>query len=67
MPTEAIVTFAGIEKVITVKDGKAVEKTVTSGRKTTEWTEILNGVSVGEQVVLSPGNLQSGQAVNISE
>ena len=67
VPTEAIVTFAGIEKVITVKDGKAVEKTVTSGRKTTEWTEILNGVSVGEQVVLSPGNIQSGQAVNISE
>jgi RND family efflux transporter MFP subunit len=63
VPSSAIVTFAGIQKVITVEAGKAIEKAVSTGRRTPEWTEVLSGVSVGEQVVLSPGNLQSGQAV----
>ena len=31
LPSKAIVTFAGIEKVIVVKDGKALEKPVTHG------------------------------------
>jgi RND family efflux transporter MFP subunit len=65
VPSSAIVTFAGIQKVITVQAGKAVEKAVSTGRRTPEWTEVLSGVSVGEQVVLSPGNLQSGQAVTV--
>lgn len=67
VPTSAVVTFAGIDKVILVQNGKAVEKTVTTGRRTTEWTEILAGVNVGEPVVVEPGNLQSGQAVAVTE
>jgi RND family efflux transporter MFP subunit len=64
VPTSAIVTFAGIEKVILVQDGKAVEKPVTTGRRSPEWTEIISGVKLGDTVVIEPGNLQSGQAVN---
>ena len=67
VPSKAIVTFAGIEKVIGVENGKAVEKPVTTGRRTAEWTEILAGANVGEVVVIDPGNLQSGQAVDIVE
>ncbi|MGH9901491.1 MAG: efflux RND transporter periplasmic adaptor subunit, partial [Pyrinomonadaceae bacterium] len=67
VPSSAIVTFAGIEKVITVDNGKAREKPVTTGRRVAEWTEVLAGVNVGEAVVLEPGNLQSGQAVNVVE
>ena len=67
VPSTAIVTFAGIEKVISVKDGKAVEKPVTTGRHSTDRTEILSGVNVGDTVVVSPGNLQSGQPVTISK
>ena len=67
VPTNAVVTFAGIEKVITVEAGKAKEKPVTTGRRADAWTEVLSGINVGESVVLDPGNLQSGQAVNVVE
>ena len=65
VPTNAIVTFAGIEKVIVVQNGKAVEKPVTTGRRSGEWTEIVAGVNVGDEVIVDPGNLQSGQAVEV--
>ncbi len=67
VPNNAIVTFAGIEKVIIVQNGKALEKPITTGRRNTEFTEIVAGVSVGEKVVVDPGNLQSGQAVEVVE
>ena len=67
VPPSAVVTFAGIEKVITVEDGKAKEKPVTTGRRADTWTEVLSGVGVGDSVVIDPGNLQSGQAVNVVE
>ena len=67
VPSKAIVTFAGIEKVIVVENGKALEKPVTTGRRSGEWTEIVAGVNIGDQVVVDPGNLQSGQAVEVVE
>lgn len=67
VPANAVVTFAGIEKVITVENGKAREKPITTGRRADTWTEVLSGVNVGEAVVLDPGNLQSGQPVNVVE
>ncbi len=67
VPSNAIVTFAGIEKVILVQNGKALEKPVTTGRRNGESTEIVSGVNVGDQVVVDPGNLQSGQAVEVVE
>lgn len=67
VPSKAIVTFAGIEKVILVQNGKALEKPVTTGRRNGEWTEIVAGINVGDQVVVDPGNLQSGQAVEVVE
>ena len=67
VPTNAIVSFAGIDKVITIQDGKALEKPITTGRVSGEWTEILSGVTAGETVVVSPGNLQSGQPVTVAD
>jgi len=63
VPPSAIVTFAGIDKVLEVQNGKAVEKAVTIGRRGADWVEILSGVNVGEKVVVNPGNLQTGQSV----
>ena len=63
VPPNALVTFAGIDKVIIVENGKAVEKTVTVGRRGSDWIEIKAGINTGQAVVLDPGNLQSGQAV----
>jgi RND family efflux transporter MFP subunit len=67
IPTTALVNFAGIEKVILVQNGKALEKSITTGRRINEWTEVLAGVNVGDTVVVSPGNLQSGMAVQVVE
>lgn len=63
VPNNAIVTFAGIEKVIVIQNGKAIEKPITTGKRSGEWTEILAGVNVGDEVIVDPGNLQSGMAV----
>jgi RND family efflux transporter MFP subunit len=65
VPNNAIVTFAGIEKVIVIQNGKALEKPITTGRRSGEWTEILAGVNIGDQVIVDPGNLQSGMAVEV--
>jgi RND family efflux transporter MFP subunit len=65
VPINSIVTFAGIDKVITVEDGKAVEKPITLGRKSGQMAEVLSGVKVGDAVVVDPGNLQSGQPVTV--
>src|SRR5215212_6580484 len=65
VPNNTIITFAGIEKVIVVQNGKALEKPITTGRRNTEFTEIVAGVNVGEKIVVDPGNLQSGQAVEV--
>ncbi len=67
VPSEAIVRFAGLEKVLLVRDGKAVEKLVTTGRRGAGWVEIVSGVTTGTPVVLDPGNLQTGQAVEVTE
>jgi hypothetical protein len=63
VPRDAVVTFAGVEKVFTVRDGMALERVVRTGRRREDWTEVERGVEGGEMVVLRPGNLQTGQAV----
>ena len=67
VPPAAIVSFAGIDKVILVQEGKAAEKPVTLGRRTADWVEILSGLTTADSVVIDPGNLQSGQPVVIKE
>jgi RND family efflux transporter MFP subunit len=65
VPTNTIVAFAGIEKVVLIQDGKAVEKPISTGRRSGDWTEVLSGLNVGDTVVINPGNLQSGQTVTV--
>ena len=65
VPTSSIVTFAGIDKVIGVDGGKAVEKPVKLGRRSGDRVEVLEGVASGEPVVLEPGNLTGGQPVEV--
>lgn len=65
VPHDSIVTFAGIEKVLTVAQGKAFEKRVRTGRRVGEQVEITEGISVGNQVIVQPGNLVGGQSVEV--
>jgi RND family efflux transporter MFP subunit len=67
VPTSAIVSFAGIDKVITIQDGKAIEKPVALGRRAGDWTEVLSGINIGDAIITNPGNLQSGQTVVVTE
>lgn len=66
VPATALITFAGLEKVVVVKDGKALEKTVVTGRRGRGWLEIVSGVAVGETIVLNPGGLRTGQPVSLA-
>lgn len=66
VPASAIVTFAGIEKVITVHDGKAVETRVRTGRREGDRVEIVEGLEAGAPVVVEPGNLVGGQPVAVT-
>ncbi len=63
MPAEALLTFAGLEKVVLVQNGQALEQVVTTGRRGPGWVEIVSGLSGGQEVVLSPAGLRTGQAV----
>lgn len=63
VPADALITFAGIEKVLVVEAGRAVEKRVNTGRRTGDRIEILSGLSAGEQVIVRPGALAPGQPV----
>jgi RND family efflux transporter MFP subunit len=66
VPAGAVVTFAGLEKVFAVKDGKAVEQRVRTGRRSGDRVEILEGVAEGEPVVVDPGSLVGGTPVTVT-
>ncbi len=65
VPAGAIVTFAGIEKVLMVADGTIIETRVRTGRHVDNQVEITEGVTVGAVVVVDPGTLVSGQPVTV--
>jgi RND family efflux transporter MFP subunit len=66
VPASTVVTFAGLEKVFVVKDGKAVEQRIRTGRRSGDRIEILEGVAAGEPVVTDPGNLVGGTPVTVT-
>jgi RND family efflux transporter MFP subunit len=66
VPANALVVFAGLEKVVSIVEGKALEKVVTTGRRGDTWVEIVSGLKAGENVVIEPGNLRTGDAVTVT-
>ena len=67
VPVNALIVFAGIEKVVVVQEEMALEKTVTTGRRLAGWVEIVSGLPAGEAVVVDPGGLRTGQPVTIGD
>jgi multidrug efflux pump subunit AcrA (membrane-fusion protein) len=67
VPASALVTFAGVDKVLTVRAGKSEELRVTTGRRLGDQVEIVSGVKAGEPIVVQPGNLTGGQAVTLDK
>jgi len=65
VPATAVIVFAGVEKVLIVRQGKTAEVRVTTGRRLGEDVEIVEGLKRGDAVVSKPGNLVGGQAVTV--
>jgi RND family efflux transporter MFP subunit len=65
VPATAVVTFAGVEKVLTVKDNQTAEIRVTTGRRLGAQVEVVSGIKANQPVVVHPGNLTGGQAVSV--
>jgi RND family efflux transporter MFP subunit len=65
VPADTIVTFAGIEKVLVVRQGTIAELRVQTGRRSGDTVEIVSGLRAGEEIVRAPGNLSAGQAVTV--
>jgi RND family efflux transporter MFP subunit len=63
VPADALVTFAGVQKVLVVKDGKAREQRVRIGRRSSTGVEIVEGVKAGDVVILKPGDVVDGVPV----
>jgi RND family efflux transporter MFP subunit len=63
IPDGAVVTFAGVQKVLVVKEGKAREQRVRTGRRNGDRVEIVEGVKAGDVVIVNPGDVVDGTPV----
>lgn len=63
VPRDAVVVFAGVEKILVVKDGKAHEQRVRTGRQAGNTVELLEGAAEGDVVIATPGGLADGSPV----
>jgi membrane fusion protein (multidrug efflux system) len=65
VPPVSVFTFAGIEKVFVVHEGRVNERIVRTGTRLSDAVEIIDGVKENELVATSNlGNLQQGREVS---
>jgi RND family efflux transporter MFP subunit len=64
IPTNAVLRRGGLTGVFAVKDGRAFLRWIALGRDLGQRVEVRAGLVEGESVVLSPGGLMDGAAVN---
>lgn len=65
VPASAVVTFAGVTRVFSTADGKAVEHRVRAGTKLDGEVEIVGGLPVREVVITNAAALAAGVPVEI--
>jgi RND family efflux transporter MFP subunit len=65
VPEDAVVSFAGVQRVLVVQDGKAKEQRIRTGRREGEQVEILEGLRAGDMVIRAPGDLTDGAPVRV--
>lgn len=67
VPSEAIVSEMGIDKVFVCKNGKAEPVEITKGLRTDALVQVLRGLNVGDTVITSGTmQLRKGQAVQVT-
>ncbi len=54
-PEACVRTFAGVTKVLRVREGRAEELRVTLGVRAAGWVELLAGASAEDRLILNPG------------
>jgi multidrug efflux pump subunit AcrA (membrane-fusion protein) len=70
VPQRSVISFAGVRKVFSVKDGKAVEITVSTGARLGDWVEVTRakGLAPGDPVVVEGVNrMSAGVPVAVRE
>ena len=67
VPQDALVVFAGVEKLLVVDKDTVRERRVRTGRRVGDLVEILDGVAPGDRVIAQPNGLADGMTVRISE
>ncbi|HTL29237.1 MAG TPA: efflux RND transporter periplasmic adaptor subunit [Tepidisphaeraceae bacterium] len=60
VPLESVISFAGVNKIFTVKDGKAVEMNVETGIRRGNYVEITKGLSGEVPIVVSGASKLAG-------
>ncbi len=66
IPKQAVVTFAGVEKVFVIDNNAARERRVKLGDDLGDRVEVVEGVAAGEQVAVSrTGKLVEGSRVRV--
>jgi multidrug efflux pump subunit AcrA (membrane-fusion protein) len=65
VPQSAVLSFAGVEKVLTVEDGKAREHRIRTGRHTGDRVEILDGLPPDAVIIVNGGAVADGAAVAV--
>jgi RND family efflux transporter MFP subunit len=65
IPSDAVISFAGVQRVFVVQDGKTHEQRVTTGRRDGDAVEITDGLHSGDVVVRDPGDLAEGVTVQV--
>lgn len=67
VPQSAVIVFAGVEKVMTVKDGTAKEQRIRTGAKAGDRVEVLDGLSAGTLVIVNGTSVADGTAVTVAD
>lgn len=68
VPQQAVQVFAGIRKVFTIKDGKAVEHTIETGVRDGDFIEVVKGMPQASHVVVTGmARLSTGTPVTVEE
>ncbi len=68
VPSEAIISEMGIDKVFVYKSGKAQPVEITKGLRTDAEVQILSGLQIGDTVITSGTmQLRTGMAVDLKE
>jgi multidrug efflux pump subunit AcrA (membrane-fusion protein) len=67
VPESSVIAFAGVTKVVLVRDGKAAEQRIELGERSNGLIEVRKGLEAGDQVVVRPSaSLTTGTPVTIN-